>query len=162
MTYTAPRDQNYYDQVRQTEFRLQGAMDNLYISLGFEIISRDGTYKHDLILSKNDKNYKVEEKYRSSDNGDFLIELVQDLTTFQQGWFYSEKPDAIVYILHKDNKLSKIYWIDFIGFRNWWFDYLSKKRIQKAIISPKGFGLTLNLVVPWSTIPEKLYKVINL
>lgn len=162
MTYQTPTDRAYFDEKTQTEFRAQGVMDAWYIQYGFEIVNRDGNKKRDLVLARDGKQIRIEEKYREKDYGDLLIELVQDLVSNNPGWLYAESMDRLCYVILDGYRPKTIYWIDWIKFKDWLFTYLSINKIQKAIISPAGYGLTLNLSIAWDKIPGDLCKKFEL
>lgn len=152
-------DQEYYNNKANMEFRNQGTMDAWYISKGFMIVSREGSLRRDLVLQRGDRIIKVEEKYREKNYGDFLIEVIQDMVSNNEGWYYAEKPDRISYIiLDADKKPKFVYWIKFVEFRDWWMEYLREHKKQIAWICPEGYGITLNLTVPWDKVPEEICK----
>lgn len=159
MSYTTPNNRAEFADNAQMEYRAQGIMDNWYMKNGFEIVSREGTRERDLILSMNGNHLKIEEKYRRKDYGDFLIELIQDIPSNSPGWFYTENPDRLVYIIvDNEEKPVSIYWVKFRDFKTWICEYLETYKIQKAVISPAGWGLTMNLAIPWRCIDKELYK----
>ena len=153
-----PVDQQYYRDKTQLEYRAQGIMNSWYQSHGFEIVSREGTRKQDLILARAGIQYKVEEKYREKDYGDFLVEIIQDAISNNPGWFYSESFDRMSYVILCGYKPKIIYWIHWGNFKEWFFNYLSNNKRQTAVISPAGYGLTINISVPWGVIPTTVVK----
>lgn len=104
-------------------------------------------------------NTTVEEKYRPVDWNDFLIEIVQDVASKNEGWFYTSTADRIFYVV----ALKKIYSIKWKQFKNWfkehWKDIDTRIGINTSI---KGYGLTINITIPWFIIPPELYKIIPL
>ncbi len=159
MTYETPRDQEYYKQKQQAEYRAQGRIDNWYYAMGFAEVERDADYQHDVTLRRNGTRLKVEEKYRDGDFGDLLVEIIQDVVSNGPGWFYTEKFDRLSYIVMDKNGVPvKIYWIKFDEFRNWFFGYLANKKRVPAILSAKGYGLTLNIPVDWKSIPKGIVQ----
>lgn len=107
------------------------------------------------IFGKQNKDYdcevlidgkwiKVEEKYRSVDYRDFLIETNQDTKTNNEGWLYYCKADYIFY-----GVANKIYYIDLPKLR----EFINRvgDRFHKKI-SKKGWGITENLAIPWPVI----------
>jgi len=147
--------------MRDLEFKAQGRMDYWYQSNGFEIISREGTRKRDLVLARDGNRIRVEEKYRTGNYRDLLVEIEQDLVTRDPGWFYSEDMDRLSYVILDEfqrHKPEHVYWVNWPRFKDWLFHYLKDNKKQTAIISPAGYGLTLNLAIPWAAIPDSLWS----
>lgn len=165
VTFTTPYDSEYYQKKVATEKNAQYWMDIWYQHWGFEIIDRTGNKKRDLVLKGKNNNFKVEEKYREKDWGDFLVEIIQDMVGNKPGWFYTETPNILNYIILDCEKKPKIaYWIQFNKFKNWFFNYLSENKHPRGVISPEGFGLTLNIAISWDFIPEDIchrYEITN-
>jgi hypothetical protein len=153
-----PKDSQYFQEKTQMEFRAQSAMDLWYQKFGFEIVSREGTKQRDLILSRRGDKFKVEEKYREKDWGDFLIEIIQDAVSNNTGWFYSESFDRMSYVILDGYKPKTIYWVYWSKFKDWFFEYLMKNNRPKTVISPAGYGLTINIAVPWGVIPTDIVR----
>ncbi len=150
------------DEFNQQEKDSQGGMDSYYkeqnwtvdrsvsccgYDLEIEVELRDGDYK----------KVKVEEKYRSQDYGDFLVEIMQDAATGDRGWFYKTKADRIFYVI-KDRGFYSIKWHKF---KAWFKEKLKNKNSTlklSPVISNDGDGYTINLAVNWSDIPKELYE----
>jgi len=159
MNYSTLYDQEYYQAKVIIETNIQPYMDVWYRDHGFKITNRKGNFERDLVLvDKQNKPLDVEEKYRSKDWGDLLVELTQDMVKNSPGWFYTEKPDILSYIIHNNIHPAIIYWIWFEKFRDWMFKYLASVGQANIVISPKGIGLTLNIAIPWKLIPEGIYS----
>lgn len=159
LTYTTPIDRGYYKDKTDKEKIAQSYMDKWYRSFGYVIVNRTGTKQRDLILMKNNVEIRVEEKFREKDYGDLLIEIIQDVVSNNPGWFYSETFDRLSYVTVDNNyKPVQIYWIKFVKFKSWLFDYLTKKKRAEVVFSPLGYGLTMNLPISWQSIPKEYYQ----
>ena len=66
----------------------QAWMNKEYPLLGYDIKDRKGQRGYDLILCKDEKLYKTEEKFRTIDYGDFLVEIFQCMIKQEWGWLY--------------------------------------------------------------------------
>lgn len=107
------------------------------------IIGKDNK-NYDCEILLDDKWYKIEEKYRSLDFDDCLIETIQDTKTNSLGWLYYSKADYIFYGVK-----NKIYCIDLPKLKR----FIEKhKDIFNKKISKKGWGITENIVIDWSTL----------
>jgi hypothetical protein len=134
----------------------QGYMDRFYAERGHKIKDRQGDKKRDLVLTKckdgQEKDEQVEEKFRfmNDEHGgyaDILIEIIQDLVSGDPGWFTETGCDSLHYVLCTNENIPfKLYRIaPWKEFRDWWFNYLKRNKQQKAVVSAKGYGLTINL-----------------
>ena len=125
------------------EKKNQNKFDELYKSRGWscERIYGKDNRKYDCILTKNGKQIKIEEKYRSQDYKDFLVEIMQDTETNSPGWLYYTEADYIIYgvslkfYLIKVSKLKEFMQMAGSAF--------------KKVISEKGWGRTENIAIPW-------------
>ena len=151
------------------ERKAQGYLDEIYKSLGAEIVTRKGDTKRDVVLSYDGKEHKVEEKIRDvsiSGKGDVAIEVLQAMESPQAerflGWFYTEGFDRLVYAWceKETGKPVKVLSFDWARFKLWLLNWLCKKKFIGALVSCKGWGKTLNLLIPMRDIPEVLYKIL--
>ncbi len=144
--------QQEYEAARQKE------VDPIYRSMGF-IPDRSRAcrvFDVELLKKGTDKKWKVEEKFRRKDWGEFGIEIMQDVFSENKGWYYKTNPDKVFHIC-PDNT---IYSVDWRNFKAWFRrDYQQLK--LSAFASVKGFGLTVNIGIKWKDIPPELYKVID-
>ena len=109
--------------------------------------------KYDLILCGK----KVEEKFRREDYPDIAVEIIQDMRSYSPGWFYETDCDYLFYIF--TNAPIKLYSIKWKEFKLWFLlKYLPQNLIGKYCFSPRGWGDTLNILVPINRIPKELYK----
>jgi len=123
---------------------VQNILDQYYIKRN-HTVDRSGACKEfDCIL---DDKEKVEEKIRDGLFNDILIEIIQDIITFQPGWGITTKSDYIHYVMCLNKLPIRLYRIDWKIFKPWYFDFLKTYRHGKYIISPKGWGLTLNMLI---------------
>lgn len=134
----------------------QKIFDKFYKDNSWEVNRITGAKNkdYDCEVLLDSKWYKIEEKYRSSDFNDCLIETIQDTETNSPGWLYYCKADYVFYGVG-----SKIYCIDLPELRR----FVEKhKHIFNKKISKKGWGITENIVIDWSTlIINKIAKLIN-
>ena len=129
-------------------------MDQYYETCGYKIIDRNGNKGRDLELSKDGIIIKVEEKYRTEDWGDFAIELIQDLTTNNAGWFFYTTADYINYIIVEDKPVA-LYTVAWKKFKDY---FLKDVKRFNCFISRKGYGITLNAEIKWKYIPNNIWK----
>jgi len=131
--------------------------DDYYKKKGWECrrISGKENKKYDCLVLVGKRWIKIQEKARSGEYDDFLVELVQDLGTGDRGWLYTCQADWILY--KTPNNLFAI----------------DKKRLDvymkrcgpdcELIISNKGWGRTVNAVLSWEEIiKEKIGRRISL
>jgi len=135
----------------------QRLLDLYYISRKHEV-DRSGSCKDfDCIL---DRTEKVEEKIRSKERKDLLIEVIQDMSTYSPGWFYETKCDYLHYVFMNDTgtKITSFYRFDWPKLKGWFIGkYLKTKHFPESIVSTKGWGITLNISVPIDQIPSYMY-----
>lgn len=131
------------------------------IVYGLQVVNTNGTRARDIecVSASSGKRYAVEEKFIQGDFNEFCIEILQDMISRNPGWFYTTKADILMYVACEPKtwrpiRAFAIHWADF---KKWWVGYLSEHHIPKAIISPKGYGLSLNLAIRWPQIPKTLY-----
>ena len=128
-------------------------LNQLYYDLGAKKITSAPQRKFDdwdKIVEFENITYKIEEKARTGIWEDLLIEIVEDLKTGDLGWFYQTKADKIVYAFYEDEKQEKphsVYALSVEKMKNYFFEN-SKNLIRKSNISPRGYGLTLNIFLP--------------
>ena len=84
----------------------------------------------DVILTLNDKNYKISEKFRFKDFGDLYVEVYSKFP-HTMGWMNSGSPDAIMYFTPDNaywigHKTLKEFYINklFAVLKLEWFEYL--------------------------------------
>ena len=125
------------------ENKTQKIFDDFYIKKGYQVKRIQGTANkdYDCEVQIDGKWYKIEEKFRSLDYNDCLVELVQDTETNSPGWIDYCKADYILYGVG-----DKIYCIDLPQLKD--FVAKHKDKFNKKI-SKKGWGRTENLVIPW-------------
>jgi hypothetical protein len=101
--------------------------------------------------------YKIEEKARIGIWDDILIELLEDVTTGDLGWYYQTKADKLIYcmFLDRDKEIpSRVYSIALLDIKK----YISENSsvFEHPKLSYKGYGLTLNIFVPLD-IAQQIY-----
>ena len=155
-----PRDsQNYMDNTAD-EIESQVYMDTIYETWGFTVDRSKAGYHFDCELTRDDKHYIIEEKFRKDDWGDFGVEMSQCLVLNQSGWFYYVDCDRLNYVVvDEKNKPTRCYVVMWDDFRKWYLEvYLVENKHPYVFISNKGKGLTMSLSVPWDKM-KGLYKL---
>jgi hypothetical protein len=113
---------------------------------GCQRINGKENKRYDCLIFIGTREIKIQEKVRSEDYGDFLVELIRDTNTGDKGWLYTCEAD---YILYKTPK--NFYWIDRQKLKN----HMEKFGVDyKTIESIKGWGRTINAIIPWKIIIE--------
>jgi hypothetical protein len=166
---TTPNNRDEYNHFTVVEKAIQVQMDKFYYQLGYTVL-RQPTRQYDLLIN----NHPVEEKirqnipnspnpdFRNGDYSDILIEILQDMPSHKPGWINTVKADSLHYVMCQNSAAKHLYIIPFYDFRKWFFDdYLKNNPHGIYIISPKGYGLTLNIPVKIDTIPPNLWKKEN-
>ena len=134
------------------ETDVQKILDRWYIKRNHTVDRTGACKEFDCIL---DNDIKVEEKIRDGLFNDILIEIIQDLITFAPGWAITTKSDYIHYVMCFNKFPLRLYRINWKKFRPWYFDiYLKNNKQGRYIISQRGWGLTLNMLVPINDIEE--------
>lgn len=154
--------QKFYKQEKQA----QELIDKFYLSRGHEIETRKGNKHRDLVLLRGgQQRERIEEKFRFNSFGrDLLVEVMQDLVSGDVGWFSETRCDYLHYVLCDNQnvpyRLYRIKWRD--GFPNWYCQYLMENKKAEAIISKRGWGLTVNLSCNWNEIPQELWSKVEI
>lgn len=128
-------------------------LNMFYEKLGGEII-KDAPKQvfddWDKIVKFEHITYKIEEKARIGLWDDLLVELIEDLKTGDLGWFYQTKADKIIYSFFETEESPEpkvIYALSVIDMKQYVFSNM-KELIMESRLSPKGYGLTLNVFIP--------------
>jgi len=132
----------------------QQAIDKYYTLRGHTVDRSVSCISYDCIL---DGKVKVEEKIRQVERSDILIELIQDAVSYSPGWFYETKCDYLHYIFMDGTgtSIARFIRLNWSQFKNWVFtDFLKNNKHPHSVISDKGWGITVNISVPISTIPR--------
>ena len=135
----------------------QKLLDAFYISRGHTVDRSQACKKFDCIIDGK----LIEEKIRDGIKNDILIEMIQDIITFAPGWYFETGCDYLHYVFIENKKIAKLYRINWQKFVDWYEGYLSKKIFGNYLISNKGWGITLNLILDISQIPQYLINVYN-
>jgi len=133
--------------------------DKFYASQGWEY-HRVGAHDFDLFVSGE----RVEEKFRPGIYQDIGIEILQcmkdiaNLIPKALGWFYTEKFVYLHYFMGcGENGIAVLYRIRWSDFVPWLWSWLNVGRTMKISVSPKGYGVSLQLLIPISEIPSAIY-----
>jgi len=127
--------------------------NKLYRNLGFEIISRKDCKEYDCKLRRDGFVFIVEEKALRNLWDDICIETIQDTETNADGWIYYSKADFLVYGMFDDQII--VYRLPLRDFKVWFEQNIEN---FKEIESKKGWGITINKIVPIKDIPNNLIK----
>ena len=130
----------------------------LYPRYGIEIDSTDGKYHYDKRGTHAKRDLLIEEKHRRYDPDkfrevpdDILIEVMQDASTGQQGWFWfpvDRDPDTMfVYSQFYGEMFVRAFVWRHQDMRIWLRDMKNWACIRPHV-SMEGRGLTLNLLIP--------------
>ena len=128
-------------------------LNNLYKKLGGEIVSVHPDNKFDdwdKIVKFPNITYKIEEKARIGTYEDVLIEILEDIKTGDLGWFYQTKADRLIYCLFENKDSLEpyvVYAFKIEVLKNYYFEN-AKELFRTSNLSPKGYGLTLNVFLP--------------
>ena len=128
--------------------------NNLYRSLGFDIVSRKDCKEYDVILRKDKYKFKIEEKARRGYWDDILVETCQDTETNKQGWIYYCKADFLVYGMFSDKPI--VYRLPFKQFQSWFFEHIDE---LKGNNSKDGWGKTEFKLAPISSIGHLIKRL---
>lgn len=101
---------------------------------------------YDAVVMIENQWIKIEEKYRSEDYNDLLVEIEQDTKTGDPGWIRYSKADYLIYGV-KD----KFYFVDMPKLKNLVETYGDQFPV---IYSDKGWGNTKNIAIPWYVITD--------
>jgi len=136
------------------EKEIQNNLDKYYLSRNHKIL-RDPDKLHDLKIDGID----VEEKIRDGIFSDAAIEIVQDLISGDIGWFTKTECKFLHYIMCLEYKPIYLYRINWDKFKNWMIDeFLPKHKIGKYCYSSRGWGATINILVPIKEIPNDIIE----
>ncbi|MHA1370524.1 MAG: hypothetical protein ACTSRA_12530 [Promethearchaeota archaeon] len=140
----------------------QKELDRIYEELGYEIIQRIQGEKnkyYDLILSKNGKKAKIEEKALQYYHRDCPIELIQNILPLDLGWFYETKADYLHYLYYQDLQPIILYQISIHKLKKNLLNIVKERNIT-ARFSTINYGITLNMCIKWSYLLENKYAFI--
>lgn len=126
--------------------------DGLYSKKG-KIVNRDHCEGWDLVVEWDGKQHTIEEKARRGDFDDILVEVVQDQDKGFPGWIYYSQAHYLVYGIFGEKE--RVYILPMKKFRDW-FDF-AKLGFEKKV-SKKGYGTSINHVVPLAYIPPELIR----
>lgn len=136
----------------------QQLADSWYRARGHEIVDRQGCIGWDLVLRVNNKEFRVEEKFRSGNYGDVLVEVVQDIVTGNLGWLYHTRCVWLHYFICEGHVPQVLYRIHWPAFSLWFKDYVRDVKHLKWVKSTRGWGITINVAVPIADIPVEMMR----
>lgn len=133
------------------EKNMQPYMDVWYQKKELGFIDRSRSCrKFDLMVGR----WRIEEKFLfcGKEYDQFLIELIQDASTGDLGWFYHVDADALVWCYCQDDHISEpisIYWIDYKKLKIQVLDTLRSSKWQTVNICNEHYGVTINFPMKW-------------
>ena len=136
------------------ENRMNTYMEQYYTSKNWEYNWGESDKTRDVELKLGDRTWSAELKYRTVDYQDIIIELIQDVTTNDPGWYYHCEADQLHYIVSSNNKPQYFWNITWSKFKDWFTEYLTEHKRGTYIMAPGGYGLSLNIAIN----PEQLDK----
>ena len=142
------------------ENRMSKEMNTLYVKWDWQLSLFKGDKRWDKVVQIDGKTVTIEEKHRSQIRDDILIEIIQDTETKSPGWYEYCEADVIIYTMAKNEKSLKpthVYWIDWPAFK----EYFDKETLKyfNNIVSKKGWGTTINKVIPLPYIPRRICRL---
>lgn len=151
------------EETREFERLYQRELDRIYKELGYENIHRiydEKNKDYDLILTKNGREKKIEEKGLQYYHRDCPVELIQNIWPFSWGWFYETKADYIHFFYYQDLMPHTFYQLSLSKLKeNLVNIFKEKKAIPRLSII--NYGITINICIPWQYLIEKNYAVIR-
>ena len=121
------------------------------------------------ILYDRDSNFDLKCFHKLWDDG-LCVELIQDSTPLAHikqpnslGWFYNLiECDYLVVGYHDetDGTMLLCVRVDLKKLRKGWNEVVAFSGSPRFAFSPKGFGSTVNIVIPWKTLYE--FKLLSL
>ncbi len=134
------------------EHYAQKILDDYYTSRNHAVDRTTACKLYDCII---DSQYKVEEKIRQEEHNDVLIEVIQDLVTYSPGWFYETGCDYLHYVFMNNTRIGRFLRLNWIKLKDWCLsDYFINNKHPYSVISPKGWGVTVNFSIPIKDIPK--------
>lgn len=126
----------------------QEVFDRLYKERGWKCKRITGKQNkfYDCVLLIEERWCNVEEKFRRKEWLDLVVELVQDTKTNDPGWLEYTQADFLMYGMGERIYMISIPLLrEFVKRNKDKFDTFESKESE-------GWGNTLNLKIPWSTI----------
>jgi len=149
---TEKEKQEFFDFERYA----QHIIDRYYTSKNHKVDRSSACKLYDCII---DDTSKVEEKIRQDEYNDILVELIQDMVRNSPGWFFETGCDYLHYVFMNNTGISRFIRLDWAKFKSWCLtDYFIANKHPHCIISPRGWGLTVNFSIPIKYIPKSIIK----
>lgn len=140
----------------------QKELNRIYRELGYENIQRIHGKKnkhYDLVLSKNGKNAKIEEKGLTYYHRDCPIELIQNIFPFDLGWFYYTKADYIHFFYYIDMQPYILYQLSLPRLKKKLSKFFKEGKV-KPRLALKNYGITINICISWQYLIKENCAVI--
>ena len=143
-------------ETREFERLYQIELDRVYKELGYENIQRihgKENEDYDLILTKNGRGKKIEEKGLQYYHKDCPIELIQDIWPFNLGWFYKTHADYIHFFYYQELMPHTLYQLSPSKLKENLGNIFKDKKAMPRL-SVINYGITINLCIPWKYLIE--------
>ncbi len=148
---------------QDNESQAQKHLDEFWQNLKVSVDRAGACQDFDAQYTYANSTFRIEEKIRFIGNvrDDILLEIVQALEVPDWGWLTKTPADRLVYVLCGADWIPiKLYSFLLPDLRRWYYQtYLPTHAHGQYICSAKGYGITINLVLPIRDIPKALYKV---
>ena len=134
----------------------QKELDRIYGGMGYTVqrIKGKENEKFDVILTRDGVDEPVEEKGLRYYHPDAPIELLQDVKTCNLGWFYKTKARHIYFIYYNEIMPIVMYDLNLPHLKNFLTSCFEDEKV-KFRTALKGFGITINMCIPWKYLVEK-------
>ena len=162
---------------KEFEKRVQDSfLDEFYKKLGYEVEERtpqdaSTLCEWDVILKKGERRIRVEEKIIRNVWPNIVVELIEDVASGKQGWYFQLSADMLMEVFCENEVPKVIYCINWPEFKKWYADNCHRFRmtdrdgqVEPAIrIDKTGWGTTMFHLIPIEMIPkEMIIKLMDL
>lgn len=129
----------------------------LYPKMGWDVVERIHDKQRqetqgDVVLFINGRNYIIDEKTASYIHPNMVIELIQDIPSWNMGWFHKLTGcDALIYMYFNGKEATEpslVYWVSYRQLKKYIFEDITKNKTQTGITN-LYYGCTLNIYHPW-------------
>lgn len=104
----------------------------------------------DVRVSKNGKEFLIEEKSERIVTNNMCVELIQDVDSVNLGWMFKTKADYINYIQCDGEDITKVKHHHMIHMEKLTTHLFHDGNSVRINETDKGFGRTINCLIPWS------------
>ena len=143
-------------------------LDGFYKKLGYEIEKRcqQEFGEWDVILKKGDRKIRVEEKIIRNVWSNIVVELIEDMASGKQGWYFQLSADWLMEVFCENEVPQVIYCLNWPEFKKWYADNCHRFKltdrdgqVEPAIrIDKTGWGVTMFHLIPIEMISKGIIK----